>query len=62
MRMIKLTNVSGEAIYVNVRHLIAFWAQDDGMTQFTLTNEDNFGCVKETPEEIMQLIKQAEEI
>lgn len=32
------------------------------MTQFTLTNEDNFGCVKETPEEIMQLIKQAEEI
>lgn len=24
MRMIKLTNASGKAIYVNVKHLIAF--------------------------------------
>lgn len=62
MKLIKLTNVSGNVVYVNVEHLIAFWGMDNGTTQITLTNEGNVGWVKETPEEIIQLIKQAEEI
>lgn len=61
MRMIKLTSaVNGTALYINVKHLIAFWEQD-GVTRFTLTNEDNFGRVKETPDEIIHLIKMADE-
>lgn len=62
MKLIKLTTLSDESICVNIKHLIAFWAQDDGKTRFMLTNEDNFGRVKETPEEIIELIKQAKEI
>ena len=62
MRFIKITHVSGNVLHVNVEHLIAFWEQDNGTTRITLTNNDNFGHVKETPEEIIQLIKQAKEI
>lgn len=62
MRFIKLTHVSGNALHVNVEHLIVFWKHDNGTTRITLTNNDNFGHVKETPEEIIQLIKQVEEI
>lgn len=62
MRFIKLTHVSGNALHVNVNHLIAFWGQDDGTTQITLTNKDNFGHVKESSEEIVRLIKNAEEV
>ena len=62
MRMIKLTNVSGNVIYVNAEHLIAFWGMDDGTTKITLTNEDNIGWVRETPEEIIKLIENTKEI
>lgn len=62
MRFIKLTHISGNALYVNVNHLITFWLKDSEKTRITLTNNDNFGHVKETPEEIIELIKQAEEI
>lgn len=62
MKMIKLTHVSGNVLYVNVNHLIAFWRKDSEKTQITLVNKDNFGHVKETPEEIVNLIKNAEEI
>lgn len=57
MRFIKLTHISGNALYVNVNHLIAFGAQDGGTTYITMTNEDNFCRVKETPEEIVKLIE-----
>lgn len=62
MKIIKLTHVSGNVLYVNVNHLITFWRKDIKKTQITLTNKDNFGHVKETPEEIIELIKQAKEI
>lgn len=62
MKIIKLTHVSGNVLYVNVNHLITFWGQDDGTTRITLTNKDNFGRVKETPEEIIELIESAKEI
>lgn len=57
MKIIKLTTVSDRTLYVNVSHLIAFGAQDDGSTYITMTNEDNFCRVKETPEEIIHLIE-----
>lgn len=58
MKLIKLTSaINGIALYVNVSHLIAFGAQDDGSTYITMTNEDNFCRVKETPKEIMKLIE-----
>lgn len=62
MRLIKLTNISGNVVYVNVEHLIAFWGIDYLTTRITLTNEDNIGWVRETPEEIVELIKQAKGI
>lgn len=57
MKIIKLTTVSDRVLYVNVNHLIAFGAQDDGTTYITMTKEDNFCRVKETPEEILYLIE-----
>lgn len=62
MRFIKLIHVGGNVLHVNVEHLIAFWERDNGTTWITLTNNANFGHVKETPEEIIELIKQAKEI
>ena len=57
MKIIKLTTVSDRTLYVNVSHLIAFNAQDDGSTYITMTDEDDFCRVKETPEEIVKLIE-----
>lgn len=62
MKIIKLTSaINGIAIYVNVSHLTAFW-EEGGVTIITTTNEDGIGRVNETPEEIIELIKQAKEI
>ena len=61
MKLIKLTNSETEnTIYINEKHLIAFW-EEDGQTVF-VTSNDGIGYVKETPEEIIELIKQAKEI
>ncbi|WP_171301002.1 flagellar FlbD family protein [Enterococcus cecorum] len=61
MRMIKL-DALGE-IYVNVDKIEAL-KQEDKCTVVALTNgnNDNYFRVKETAEEIIQLIKQAKEI
>ena len=61
MRMIKL-NALGE-IYVNVDKIEAL-RQEDKCTVVALTNGNNgnYIRVKEMPEEIIELIKQAEEI
>ncbi len=61
MRLIKL-DALGE-IYVNVDKIEAL-KQEDKCTVVALTNgnNDNYFRVKETAEEIIQLIKQAEEI
>lgn len=61
MRLIKLTNSETEnTIYINEKHLIAFW-EEDGDTVFVTSNDDGIGYAKETPEQIMQLIEQAKE-
>lgn len=61
MRLIKL-DALGE-IYVNVDKIEAL-RQEDECTVVALTNgnNNNYIRVEETPEEIIQLIKQAEEI
>lgn len=61
MRLIKL-DALGE-IYVNVDKIEAL-KQEDKCTVVALTNgnNDNYFRVKETAEEIIQLIKQAKEI
>ncbi len=61
MRLIKL-DALGE-IYVNIDKIEAL-RQEDKCTVVTLTNgnNNNYIRVEETPEEIIQLIKQAKEI
>ena len=62
MKLIKLTNsVTENTIYINEKHLVAFWVED-GQTVFVTSNEDGIGRVKETPEEIMKLIEFAWEV
>ncbi|CAI3363538.1 flagellar FlbD family protein [Enterococcus cecorum] len=57
MKLIKLTNsVTENTIYINEKHLVAFWVED-GQTVFVTSNEDGISRVKETPEEIMKLIE-----
>ena len=61
MKLIKLTEFRyARKIYLNVNHLVAFW-WEDGKTVFVTSNDDG-GNAKETPEEIVELIKQVEEI
>ena len=62
MKIIKLTSALNDTeVYLNIKHLVAFW-EEDGETIFVTTCEDGIGRVKETPEEIIELIKQAKEI
>ena len=62
MRLIKLDALGGET-YVNVDKIELLTVQGK-LTIVALTdgNNDNYFRVHETPEEIIQLIKQAEEI
>lgn len=62
MRMIKLDALGGET-HINVNKIEAL-KQEDKFTVVALTNgnNSNYFRVRETPEEIMQLIKQAKEI
>lgn len=62
MRLIKLDFLGGE-MYVNVDKIEALKAQGK-LTVVALTNgnNDNYFRVHETPEEIIELIKQAKEI
>lgn len=61
MRLIKLDALGG--MYVNVNKIEAL-RQEDKFTVVALTNGNNsdYFRVRETPEEIIQLIKQAEDI
>lgn len=62
MKLIKLTEFKyAREIYLNVEHLVSFWVED-GKTVFNTSNDDCVGYVKETPEEIVQLIKNAKEV
>ena len=67
MRVIKLTKVYGlddfENIYLNVDEIGSFQKEKtDSYTMLFVKHVRVFYEVKETPDEIMQLIKQAEEI
>lgn len=62
MKMIKLDALGGE-MYFNVNKIEAL-RQEDKFTIVALTNGNNgnYCRVRETPEEIIELIKQAKEI
>lgn len=62
MRLIKLDALGGET-YVNVDKIELLTVQGE-LTVIALTNgnNDNYFRVNKTPEEIIELIKQAEEI
>lgn len=56
MKLIKLTNSETEnTIYINEKHLIAFW-EEDGDTVFVTSNDDATGYVNETPLEILDMM------
>ncbi|MEO5298783.1 flagellar FlbD family protein [Enterococcus cecorum] len=57
--MIKVHYVDGDEIFVNVEYIEIFFSTENSNYLHTL--EDHL-IVVETPEEIIQLIKQAEEI
>ena len=59
MRLIKVHYVDGDEIFVNVEYIEIFFSTENSNCLHTL--EDHL-IVVETPEEIIQLIKQAEEI
>ena len=59
MRLIKVHYVDGDEIFVNVEYIEIFFSTENSNNLHTL--EDHL-IVVETPEEIIQLIKQAEEI
>lgn len=56
MKLIKLTNSENEnTIYINEKHLIAFW-EEDGDTVIITSNDDAIGYAKETPLEILDMM------
>ena len=59
MKLIKVHYVDGDEIFVNVEYIEIFFSTENSNYLHTL--EDHL-IVVETPEEIIQLIKQAEEI
>lgn len=60
MKLIKLTNsVTENTIYINEKHLVAFWVED-GQTVFVTSNEDGIGYAKETPLQILDMMYENE--
>lgn len=63
MKIIKLTSADIDSvIYVNASHITVYWRMGATSTRIYLTGEDDYVDVKETPEEIIELIKQTKEI
>lgn len=64
MKIIKLTeNHTNENIYQVVDKIVYFFKNKvNGKTEVVTVENVSAICVKETPEEIAQLIKQAEEV
>ena len=63
MAIIKLTDLLGEPTYFNKNHVTSFYRAKDGNLSFTVIwiAGIEYDCkVKETPEEILSLIKEAE--
>lgn len=64
MRLIKLTigtDDTDDEVFVNVEYIDFFYSYRGATSTFMSTLKDNLK-VKETPEEIIELIKNAEEI
>ena len=59
MRLIKVHYVDGDEIFVNVEYIEIFFSTENSNYLHTL--EDHL-IVVETPEEIIQIIKQSKEI
>lgn len=62
MAIIKLTDLLGEPMYFNKNHIVGFYKVKDGNIAFTaiwITGAEYACKVKETPEEILALIKEA---
>ena len=63
MAIIKLTDLLGETTYLNKNHIVSFYITKYKKHKFTLimtTVADYYFKVKETPEENLALIKEAE--
>jgi hypothetical protein len=56
MMFVKLTNLDGLKVYINMIHVNHFMA-DDGGTHITAIDDFADYDVKETPEEIMKLME-----
>lgn len=62
MKIIKLTSAdTGNVLYVNASRIVIYWRRNASSTQLYLSGKNNYANVKETPEQILQLIEQAEE-
>ena len=59
MRMIKLTAFDNTPMFINITYISSIITDDNGDTEVTTTNNDNFNC-KESAEEVYQKIKEAE--
>lgn len=59
MRIIKLnSHMDNGGLFINVNHIVAFEGGEDCSFIYT-TNDSNPFCVKETPEEIIELINES---
>lgn len=60
MAIIKLTGgIDGKPLYINIKHIASLWI-DENVTKISLVFGFVKYVVKETPEEILALIKEAE--
>ena len=65
MAIIKLTDLFGGTTYLNKNYIVSFYITKYKKQKFTLimtTLTDYYFKVKETPEEILALIKEAEKL
>ena len=63
MEMIKLTDLMGKDVYLNKNHITSFYRTKNNDLEFTaicIAGVEHNARVQETPEEIMELIKEAE--
>ena len=57
-KFIKLTDTSGEVIFINTRKIYSVITYRTGSRVLTSENEDFYHAVIETPEQIMEMINE----
>lgn len=57
MKLIKLTEVNHDGpVWINTVHIVKMYQNQSGGTTIFLVNKDSFIRVKETPEQVVELI------